>query len=79
MINLISRAMKKLRQRFCDHEFFLDDIQLRDIEGIVRCKCWKCGKLLQADYGLALKGHWVRWRKHHGDACAKIYESEKLK
>lgn len=40
---------------FCSHEVYYDtDMQPRDAEGIVRCPCYKCGKMLAAEYGLNL-------------------------
>jgi len=62
---------KKLRQWRCSHKCDLSDLHtIRDgivdqhgmvlTERIVGCRCWKCGKMLTASYGLELDCQWEK-------------------
>jgi hypothetical protein len=54
--------LRRLRQRLCSHEMFLDDLGPRENE-VVQCPCAKCGKVLEAHCGISLPGRWRGWRK----------------
>lgn len=50
--------LKRLRQRFCDHECKM--VELRRINPeTVGATCIKCGKLMTAAYGLDINCRWV--------------------
>ena len=51
--------LKKLKQHFCSHEFYLDTMTSRDKNGNVSNICIKCKKVLIAAYGLNLGGKFV--------------------
>ena len=51
--------LKKLKQRFCSHEYYLNTMTSRDLSGNVSNVCIKCGKVLIADCGLSLDGKFV--------------------
>jgi hypothetical protein len=53
--------MKWLRQRLCSHQFYLDDLK-RLSDDLVTCPCFRCGKVCEASYGLALPGQWCGYR-----------------
>ncbi len=55
----IREMLKKLKQRFCSHEFYLSTMTTRNEKGIVSNTCIKCGKLLTAECGLDLDGKFV--------------------
>lgn len=48
---------RALRQRFCCHRVRLDLIRRVSPE-LVECPCTRCGKVLQAPYGVALPARW---------------------
>lgn len=48
-----------IRSHFCSHICYLEDMQ-RSESGNVECHCRKCGKLLVAEYGLALRCRFER-------------------
>lgn len=48
--------LTRIKQWLCSHRFDLADMQPRDARGIVRCRCYKCGGMFAAEYGLALPG-----------------------
>ena len=52
--------IKKLKQYFCRHEFYLRTMTNRDKNGNVSNVCIKCGKILIADCGLSLDGIFVK-------------------
>jgi hypothetical protein len=49
-------VLTKIKQWLCSHRFDLAHMQTRDEHGIVRCRCYKCGGMFAAEYGLALPG-----------------------
>ena len=51
--------LRKLKQRFCSHEYYLNTMTSRDLSGNVSNVCIKCGKVLIADCGLSLGGKFV--------------------
>ena len=51
--------LKKLKQHFCSHEFYLNTMTSRDKNGNVSNICIKCKKVLTADCGLSLDGKFV--------------------
>lgn len=57
------RLLARWRQENCSHAIYYDtDMQPRDAKGIVRCPCYKCGKMLEADCGLDLGAQLQRRR-----------------
>jgi hypothetical protein len=50
-------ALLAIRQWLCSHEKRLDDLR-RVGPDLVECPCVKCGKVLRAEYGIALLGRW---------------------
>lgn len=54
---LHQRMVSWLRQRWCNHSSYIENIERRD-DGQVQCPCIKCGKLMVAEYGLALPTNW---------------------
>lgn len=56
----LKRVVVWLRQRWCSHAGYLEDMQRRRSDDMVTCPCNKCGKLLVATYGLALPMKWER-------------------
>ena len=55
--------IKWLKQRFCHHVCFLENMVLNDDDSAddrITCACNKCGKVLSAYYGLALHCDWER-------------------
>jgi hypothetical protein len=48
-----------LRQWLCSHRIALDNLR-RTSPDRVECQCHRCGKMLTAEYGIALKGTWER-------------------
>jgi hypothetical protein len=57
----LKRIRQWIRQWLCSsHRFDLADMKLRDAEGIVRCRCYKCGGVFAAEYGLGLPGAFDR-------------------
>lgn len=44
----------------CEHRYDLADIQPRGHGGIMSCRCYKCGAIHFAEYGLALPGTFDR-------------------
>lgn len=57
---VVQRVVVWLRQRWCAHAGYLEDMQRRQWDDMVTCPCNKCGKLLVATYGLALPMKWER-------------------
>jgi hypothetical protein len=51
--------LRKLKQRFCSHEYYLSTMTSRDKNGNVSNICIKCKKILFADCGLSLDGKFV--------------------
>lgn len=45
-----------IRRALCSHRYDLADLSARDKDGMVSCRCYKCGAVHRADYGLALPG-----------------------
>jgi hypothetical protein len=56
---MLTKLILWLRQKFCSHCCFLEDLE-RVSEDKVICPCNKCGKVLSAEYGLALPVTWQR-------------------
>lgn len=56
-------TLTRLRQFFCAHRFFLDDLTPRDSEGMVSAVCHKCGKSCSSDCGLNLPGRWDGYKR----------------
>lgn len=54
----LRRMVQWLRQRTCSHEGYIENIY-RLYVGQVACPCNKCGKVLVAEYGLALPIKWM--------------------
>lgn len=48
--------LTRLKQWLCSHRYDLKDLQPRDSAGLVHCRCYKCGGIFTAEYGLALPG-----------------------
>ena len=48
-----------IRSLFCSHICYLENMQTRE-NGNIECHCRKCGKLLVAEYGLALRCRFER-------------------
>lgn len=59
MIRWTKDLLKKLKQHACYHAGYLDDLKRRQ-DGQVECPCFKCGKVLVANYGLAMNITWGR-------------------
>jgi hypothetical protein len=53
----------RIKQWLCKHGLYLEDMQFRDAAGVVRCPCFKCGKVLEAECGISLPGEWHGWRR----------------
>ncbi len=48
----------------CQHEFdYMNNMTSRDSEGMVSCRCDKCGEVLKAECGLDLPGKLIQKRK----------------
>jgi hypothetical protein len=45
---------RRLRQTFCSHACYYLESMKRRPDGRIECPCHRCGKMLVADYGLAL-------------------------
>ena len=48
--------LTRIKQWLCLHRYDLADLSARDARGKVQCACRLCGKVNEADYGLALPG-----------------------
>lgn len=57
------KHLERARQSRCRHVGDLNDLK-RNTPDDVECPCWKCGKVLHAPYGAALKLEWK-----HKPAC----------
>lgn len=53
MADLLRRAVRALRQHFCSHRCYLEDLKRIGPER-VEAPCHRCGKQLHARYGAAL-------------------------
>lgn len=58
---LIAVWYRRARQSLCSHRFYTDDLK-RINDDLVRCPCFRCGKVCEATYGLALDGSFVGYR-----------------
>lgn len=66
MSNILDRLeglAKAFKQWRCWHAMYLDDLSPRDGSGMVHCACFRCGKVLEAECGIALPGTWRGWRE----------------
>lgn len=55
MSRSILAMLQRIRIRFCNHRWHLDDLKRADDE-YVEAPCLRCGKLLRAPYGLVMPG-----------------------
>ena len=55
----LTTSWRWLKRLICEHECRIGDIQ-RSNPWLVTCRCRKCGGLLKATYGLALRARLVR-------------------
>lgn len=55
-------AWQRIRQRFCAHACYLEDMVENKMSELKRisCNCYKCGKLLEGAYGLSFGCKWER-------------------
>lgn len=58
---LIAVWLRRARQALCSHRFYFDDLK-RINDDLVRCPCFRCEKVCEATYGLALDGSFVGHR-----------------
>lgn len=69
--------MKLLRQFFCEHRVYFDDLH-RIHDTLVQAVCHRCGKKLSADHGIALGVKFDGFRPkqvpQRADVCAEIAE-----
>jgi hypothetical protein len=60
VVSLWRHVYRKLRQSRCPHRISIHDLR-RIRPDLVQAKCRRCGKLLEAEYGLAINtGEWTQ-------------------
>jgi len=63
MLNWLLRLFQRIQPE-CQHEFdYMNEMTGRNSEGMVSCRCDKCGELFRAECGLDLPGKLIQKRK----------------